>query len=82
VCFALSEMGVEGAGEGFYRRVGVLGCEVVVMEQVPCGSKHDKGRGDGVAGGNGGGCAAKVGGGGGAHGGGHACGGTGEWWGQ
>jgi hypothetical protein len=30
-CFALSEMGVEGAG-GVYRRVGVLGCGVVVME--------------------------------------------------
>ena len=25
MCFALSEMGVEGAGGGFYRRVGVLG---------------------------------------------------------
>jgi hypothetical protein len=25
VCFALSEMGVEGAGGGIYRRVGVLG---------------------------------------------------------
>jgi hypothetical protein len=30
---------------GFYRRVGVFGCGVVVMEQVPRGSKHDKGRG-------------------------------------
>jgi hypothetical protein len=42
------------------------------MEQVTRSSKHDKGRGDGVAGGNGGGgCAAKgVWGGGGAHGGG------------
>jgi hypothetical protein len=34
VCFALSEMGVEGAGGGFYRRAGVLGYGVVVMEQV------------------------------------------------
>jgi hypothetical protein len=32
VCFALSEMGVEGAGGGFYRRVWVLGCGVAVME--------------------------------------------------
>jgi hypothetical protein len=66
---------------GFYRRVGVLGCGVGVMEQVTRGNKHDKGRGDGVAGG---GCAAK---------GvwaavvcmeaGYACGGgKGEWWGQ
>jgi hypothetical protein len=31
VCFALSEMGVEGA-EGVYRRVWVLGCRVSVME--------------------------------------------------
>jgi hypothetical protein len=30
---------------GFYRRVGVLERGVVVMEQVPHGSKHDKGRG-------------------------------------
>ena len=30
--FALSEMGVEGADGGFYRRAGVLGCRVVVME--------------------------------------------------
>jgi hypothetical protein len=58
----------------FYRRAVVFGCGVVV-EQVPHGSKHDKGRGDGVAGGDGGGgCAAKEKwGGGGAHGGGHAC---------
>ena len=32
VCFALSEMRVEGAGGGFYRRAGVFGCGVVVME--------------------------------------------------
>jgi hypothetical protein len=32
MCFALSEMGVEGANGGFYRRAGVLGCRVVVME--------------------------------------------------
>jgi hypothetical protein len=58
-CFALSEMGTERAGGGIYRRLGVLGggCGVVVMEQVTRGSKHDKWRGDGVAGGNGGGCA-------------------------
>jgi hypothetical protein len=47
----------------FYRRAVcevVLGCGVAVMEQVPRGSKHDKGRGDGVVGGDGdGGCAAK-----------------------
>jgi hypothetical protein len=56
------------------------GCGVVVMEQVPCGNKHDKGRGAVVAGG---GCVAK---------GkwavvvrmeaGTRAGGTGEWWGQ
>jgi hypothetical protein len=34
VCFALSEMGVEGAGGGVYRRVGVLRRGVVMMEQV------------------------------------------------
>jgi hypothetical protein len=68
---------------GIYRRAiceVVLGCGVGVMEQVPCGVKHDKGeRGDGVASGDGdGGCAAKgKWGGGGAHGGGHACGGHG-----
>jgi hypothetical protein len=61
---------------GLPSKTGCDRCGVAVMEQVPCGSKHDKGRGDGVAGGNGGGCAAKGGGwgGGGAHGGGHACG--------
>jgi hypothetical protein len=81
VCFALSEMGVEGADGGFYRRAGVLGCGVVVMEQVTRGSKHDKGRRAGVAGG---GCAVKgKWGGGGAHGGGARMrGGMGEWWGQ
>jgi hypothetical protein len=56
--------------------------------------QHVRWRGDGVAGSNGGGCTAKgawaavvrckggMGGGASAHGGGHACGGTGEWWGQ
>jgi hypothetical protein len=39
-------MGTEGAGGGFYRRVWVLGCGVVVMEQVLRGSRRDKGRGD------------------------------------
>jgi hypothetical protein len=43
----------------FYRRVGMLGCGVVVMEQVLHGSKHDKGRGDDVAGGDGDGGALK-----------------------
>jgi hypothetical protein len=73
--FALCEMGVEGAGGGFYRRAGVLGCGVAVMEQVLRGSGCDKGRGPGVAGDDGGGgCAAKgERGGGSAHGGGHAC---------
>jgi hypothetical protein len=36
VCFAFSEMGIEGASGGFYRRAVcevVLGCEVAVMEQ-------------------------------------------------
>jgi hypothetical protein len=70
-CFALSEMGIEGAGGGDfiserYARVWSGGDEAAgAME------------GDGVAGGNGdGGCTAKgKWGGGGAHGGGHACGG-------
>jgi hypothetical protein len=67
----MSEMRVEGAGGGFYRRVGVLECGVVVMEQVTRGSKRDMGRGADVAVG---GCATKgKWGGGGAHGGGHAC---------
>jgi hypothetical protein len=76
VCFALSVMGVEGAGVGeFIGEWGLLGCGVAVMEQVTRGSKHDKGRGASVAGG---GCAAKgKWGGAGAHGGGHACGGHG-----
>jgi hypothetical protein len=52
-------------------RGGARGGGVVVMEQVPRGSRRDKGRGAGVAGG---GCAAKgKWGGGAAHGGGHAC---------
>jgi hypothetical protein len=54
VCFALSEMGVEGAGGGFYRRAVcevVLGCGVVMMEQVTRGNRCDR-VGDGVAGGN------------------------------
>jgi hypothetical protein len=90
VCFALSEVGIEGAGGGggIYRRVVLFGCGMVVMEQVTQGNKCDGG--GGVASGNGGGCAAKgawvavvrckkggVGGGSSAHGGGHACGGHG-----
>jgi hypothetical protein len=68
----------------FYRRVGVLGCRLVVMEQVTRGSRCDKGRGDGVAGGDGrGGCAAR---GSGAvvvcMEAGTRAGGMGEWWGQ
>jgi hypothetical protein len=64
----------------FYRRAVcevVLGCGVVMMEQVTRGSRCDRERGSGVAGDDGGGgCAAKgKWGGGGAHGGGHACGG-------
>jgi hypothetical protein len=53
----------------------VFGCGVMMMEQVTRDSKHDKGRGDGVAGGDGGGgCAAKGGcGDGSARGGGHVC---------
>jgi hypothetical protein len=40
-CFAFSGIGTEGAGGGFYRRVGVLGCEVAVMEQGTRGSRCD-----------------------------------------
>jgi hypothetical protein len=94
VCFALSEMGVEGAG-GFIGERGCSGgCGVVVMEQVTQGSMCDKGKGGPVAGNDGGGCAAK-----GGVGGGSAlqrgrgavvvrmeegtrARGTGEWWGQ
>jgi hypothetical protein len=36
-------MGTEGAGGGFYRRVWVLGCGVVVMEQVTQGNKCNGG---------------------------------------
>jgi hypothetical protein len=43
--FALCEMGVEGAGGGFYRRAGVFGCGVMVMELVLRGSGCDKGGG-------------------------------------
>jgi hypothetical protein len=97
VCFALSEMGVEGAGGGFYRRATLM----VVLRGLWSGSDgagdtrqqvRQGGRGH-VAGDDGGsGCAAKGGMGGGsalqrgrgsAHGGGHACGGgTSEGWGQ
>jgi hypothetical protein len=45
VCFALSEMGVEGAGGGVYKRAGVLGCGAAVMEQVTRGSGCDGGEG-------------------------------------
>jgi hypothetical protein len=96
VCFALSYVGIEGAGGGFYRRVVcevVLGCEVAVTEQMTRGSRCDGG--DGVSGSNGGGCAAKrgvggssalqrgCGGGGSVHGGGARMrGGMSEWWGR
>jgi hypothetical protein len=46
VCFALSVMGVEGAGGGFYRRVVcevVLGCGVAVTEQMTRDSRCDGG---------------------------------------
>jgi hypothetical protein len=47
VCFALSEMGVKGAGGGNF--IGERGCSgvcgVVVMEQVTQGSRCDKGKG-------------------------------------
>jgi hypothetical protein len=78
---------------GFYRRVGVLECGVVVMEQVTRGSRCDKGRGPVTDDDGGDGCTAK-----GAWGGGSAlqrggrgvvawrwgtrAGGTSEWWGQ
>jgi hypothetical protein len=78
VCFALSVMGVEGAGGGIYRRAiceVVLGCGVGVMEQVTRGSRCNKGKGRTVLPA----MMAAVGalqrgvGGGSAHGGGHAC---------
>jgi hypothetical protein len=46
VCFALSYVGIEGAGGGFYRRVVcevVLGCGVAVTEQMTRGSRCDGG---------------------------------------
>jgi hypothetical protein len=45
---------------GFYRQAGVLGCGVVVREQVTRGSRCDEGKGGPGAGDDGsGGCAAK-----------------------
>jgi hypothetical protein len=48
VC-ALLGMGTEGASGEFYRRATLMvvlgGCGVVVMEQVPRGSRRDMGRG-------------------------------------
>jgi hypothetical protein len=44
----LSGIGSEGdggVGGGVYRRVGVLGCGVMVMEQVTHGNRRDMGRG-------------------------------------
>jgi hypothetical protein len=65
----------------FYRQAVcevVLGCGVMVMEQVLRDSKCDKGKGGWCCRDDGGGCAAKgKWGGGGVHGGGHACGGHG-----
>jgi hypothetical protein len=58
-------MGVQGAGGvGVYKRATLMVvlrvCGVVVMEQVPRGSRHDMKRGAGVASDDGGGgCAAK-----------------------
>jgi hypothetical protein len=60
VCFALSEMGVEGAGGGFYRRAGVL--EGVWSGSDGAGDTRQQvrqGEGGPVAGDDGGGCAAK-----------------------
>jgi hypothetical protein len=65
----------------FYRRAGVLGCGMAVMEQVTQGSRYDGGGMVLLA-------VMVVGalqrgwGGGGVHRGEHACGGTSEWWGQ
>jgi hypothetical protein len=44
-CFALSEMGIEGAGGGRFigERGCSRGCGVVVMEQVTRGKKCDGG---------------------------------------
>jgi hypothetical protein len=75
VCFALSEMGVEGASGGFYRQAGVLEGGWSGSDGA-CDTRQQVQQGEGgpVAGDDGGGCAAKGGmGGGSAHGGGHAC---------
>jgi hypothetical protein len=58
--FSLSEMGVEGAGGGFYRRAGVL--EGVWSGSDGAGDTRQQvrqGEGGPVAGDDGGGCAAK-----------------------
>jgi hypothetical protein len=62
VCFALSEMGVEGAGGGFYRRARMLGGVWSgidgagdTRQQVRQGEGEDSVAGDD----GGGGCAAK-----------------------
>jgi hypothetical protein len=73
VCFALSELGVKGAGGGggIYRRVGVARVRSGDDGAGDTRQQTRQGEGAGVAGG---GCAAKgKWGGGGAHGGGHAC---------
>jgi hypothetical protein len=81
VCFALSGMGVEGAGGGFIGERGCLGkCGVVVMEQVTRGSRCDKGKGGMLPATMAwvrckGGVVVRMEAG-------HACGGMGEWWGQ
>jgi hypothetical protein len=62
---------------GFYRRVGVLGCGVVVLEQVTQGNKCDGGGMVLLAVMVVGALQKRAWGGGGAHGGGHACGGHG-----
>jgi hypothetical protein len=64
VCFALSEMGVVGAGEGFYRRAGVLGGGGVWSGSDGAGDTRQQVRqreGGPVACDDVGGCAAKVG---------------------
>jgi hypothetical protein len=64
-CFALRGIGTKGVVGGIYRRAAlmvVLGCGVVVMGQVPGGSRCDKGRGAVASDDGGSGCAAKGGG--------------------
>jgi hypothetical protein len=60
VFFALSEMGVEGAGGGGYRRAGVLGGVWSGSDGVgDTRQQVRQGEGGPIAGDDGGGCAAK-----------------------